>query len=281
MTDRAALMMMFAAAPWANGAVQPKLEDLLLRSLHLQAVWDRLSESVPAFGAINTRVEVAPSSTHGLGLFACEHISAGEPVSLYPIHAVGQGSNRGDPCVTSGEENSAYFTADEASAPYRATPTHESLQAEWADNLWIDANPSSLDLPGWIAHRSNDAAAILHEEGGGADTDKDCVGEAAILAYYAQCREKANAVLVPFGTVAPVMALWSIRPIAKGDEVLQIYGHDYWLTRQGFEVPAMTKAVATEMRECWKDPARLAVDVQQPERLAEELALLEGIMGLT
>jgi hypothetical protein len=254
---------------------EQRMEDLLLRSLHLQDVWERLSASVPSFEAVNGCVEVAPSSKHGLGLFARTPIDEHALVSFYPIHAIGSGSSLGDPCVTSGEDNLQYFGADAASAPYRATPTHSSLKGAWADNLWIDANPTTPDVPGWLAHRANDAAAIIDDPG----SATGATSEDSILAYYAECCASRNAVLVPFGAAAPVMCLWSTRSIAPGEEILQTYGHDYWLTRQGLEVPAMSKAVAVEMRTCWKDTARLAVDVQLPERMADEMALLEGIMG--
>ena len=263
-----------AAAATATHAERyaARMEDLLLRSLHVQEIWERLSPDVPAFDAVTRSAEVRPSTIEGLGLFARVEMAENAVASFYPIHALGSGSGDGGVCLTSGDANNAYFGADEKSAPYRATPSHRTLSTSaWPDDLWIDANPNLEDKPGWLAHRANDAAFMTAGHPAQAD----------ILAYYSQCREAANCVLVPFGAAAPVMCLWTLRPVAAGEELLQIYGHDYWVTRQGGgRVPPMSEAVLAAVKGCgWKQAVRSAVSDHQPARYAEEVELMETILA--
>lgn len=258
---------------------QQRMEQLLLRSLHVQDTWERMSSVIPSFGAMTRSSEVAPSS-HDLGLFAREPLDENRIASLYPVHALGSGTEF---CLTSGDENNAYFGAkDEVEAPYRVETCHRSL-AGWADDLWIDANPSLPDTPGWLGHRANDAAAIAC-----ADDDAAPPSEARVLEYYAQCAERANVVLVPVGDAAPLMCLWTIRPIAAGEELLQIYGHDYWLTRgqHGSLAPrseavrsTYTEAVRAAAYRCWKSHMDDAVlHGKLADQYPDEVELLEGIL---
>ena len=52
--------------------------------------------------------------------------------------------------------------------------------------------------------------------------------EIDVLAYYAACDLGCNAVLLPFGDVAPIMALCTTRNVAEGEELLVSYGHQAW-----------------------------------------------------
>lgn len=243
---------------------QQKMEALLLRTLHLQDVWERMSASVPSFKTLTQSAEIAPSPTHGLGLFARGDIDQDMMVSLYPVDALGSTGS----CLFTGAENEAIFGDGnkEPSRAYRVEINHRSL-VNWADDLWVDANPNLADRPGWLAHRANDAASCT-----AAPTEE------AILDYYAQCAERANVILVPFGDVAPIMCLWTLRPISAGEEIFQIYGHDYWVSRQGGDVPPYTEAVLRAAQGCWKQKAQEVVRKDLPRLMQDEIALLEGIM---
>ena len=256
-----------ASSPVSKSKLQ-NMEQLLLRTLHVQDVWERMSSAVHLFDATTHAVEVRPSSTHGLGLFACGALPKDSLATFYPVHAIGAGD---DICLTSGKENLAYFGSegdDDSSAPYRLEPTHGCL-ANWAADMWLDVNPTLADQPGWLAHRANDAAM--------------CEGalpcEDAILAYYSQCQERANAVMVPFGGAVPLMCLWTTRAVAAGEEIFQIYGHDYWISRQGSTVPPYTKPVLRAADRGWKAAVRRATTETMPALLSDEMALLEGIMA--
>jgi hypothetical protein len=240
---------------------QQKLEALLLRTLHVQDVWVRMSGAVGSFGATTRAVELAPSSTHGVGLFAREALEEDVVASFYPVHALGSA----DACLCTGEENEAHFAGEDGPSGYRVNPSHRSLEG-WANDCWIDANPNLPDQPGWLAHRANDAARCT------------AATEDTILEYYAQCAERANAILVPFGDAAPIMCLWTIRPIAAGEEIVQIYGHDYWIKLAGGVVPPYTESVLRAARRSWKDRMRAVVTDRLPDLMCEEVALLEGIM---
>ena len=222
-------------------------------------------DKVPSFNAVTQGVEAAPSLTHGIGLYARAPLANNSIVSFYPVHALGGGGKDGI-CLmdSSKEENSAYFGV-EGSAPYRVTLSHREMREGplSANDVWIDANPLLPDKPGWLAHRANDAAVC---ESGAED---------AILSYYATCRERTNAYMVPFGDAMPLMCLWTTRPIEAGEEILWPYGHDYWIDQQGGTVPPFTEPVLRAAKDSGKG-MRAANALQ--EHVPEELAMLEGLM---
>ena len=238
------------------------LDQMLLRALNLQDVWPQLNPRVPGFEHMMEAFQTGSSSTHGIGLFAnpeSDGIVEDAPISFYPVHALGRDTR----CFVD-EVSRPYFDA-KGSASYRVNPSHRSLDG-WADDFWIDANPTLEDQPGWLGHRANDAATL-----------PPYASETDILEYYARCREVANAVLVPFGDAAPIMCLWSLRPIAPGEEIFQIYGHDYWIKQGGGVVPPYTDAVLRAAKACWKDFVVTASKTQRKE-LDSEVVLLEGLM---
>lgn len=247
------------------------VDDLLRRSVHLSNVWERMSMQVAAFDAISSQTYASPSSMPdaGLGLFASRAIPEHSVAAFYPIDAIGIAAAE-TTTLTIGDENDAYF-GDLSGSPYRVTLSHHSLGKLGDDELFIDANPNLVDRPGWLGHRANDAACI----GLGDDTD-----EQAIVDYYTQGTERSNVVLAPFGDAAPIMCLWTTRAIEKGEELFFIYGHDYWITRQGQKMPPISKPVLEALRKSgWKQAIKRAVTELQPARYPEEIELLEGIMG--
>ena len=152
----------------------------------------------------------APSSRHGLGLFAATNLAANTVATFYPVHSLGVGD-----FGAALKEDTEYFASLPGPSEYRMQPLHQSLR-DWAPNLFIDVNPNREHVPGWIGHLANDASCTSG------------TSEAEALDYYDRCSRLCNAVLLPFGEVAPIMALCTTRSISEGEELLISYGHSYW-----------------------------------------------------
>ena len=165
-----------------------------------------------AFREMCECVEAAPSELHGRGLFARAPIAKGSLVTFYPVDALGDAQNA--------LALRRYETL--AMRDYKVEIFHGLLRG-WAEDLWIDADPSKELVAGWLGHLVNDAAVCAS----GAQHD--------IERYYADACAKANCELVPFGDACPLMVIVATRDVEAGAELLQSYDHDYW-TQQ--ETPA-------------------------------------------
>mmetsp|Transcript_1926 Transcript_1926/g.2072 ORF Transcript_1926/g.2072 Transcript_1926/m.2072 type:complete len:398 (+) Transcript_1926:36-1229(+) len=154
------------------------------------------------FSAIRTNCHVAPSSRHGLGLFASRDLEKDTIAQFYPVHALGN-------------ETHAFSVGGE----YNNTAHYKNglLQPNIKKGIWIDYQTDRPDLPGWLGHRANDATNLNEST------------EAAILNYLSTSCREANTIMVPFGDAAPLMALITTRPIRKDEEILITYGQVYWL----------------------------------------------------
>merc|ERR1712060_404877 len=120
------------------------------------------------------------------------------------------------------DQDAPYFKGSDRG--YRLEPWHDALEP-WAPDLWIDANPQRDSVSGWVGHLLNDAATCA----GGSDAE--------ILQYYETGCKECNCVMIPCGEAAPLMAVYTLRPVDRGEELLFSYGHDYWLSALGLEVP--------------------------------------------
>lgn len=177
-------------------------------SVRLQEQWGAMAnlENWPsAFVEMSECVEAAPSALHGRGLFASAPISKGQVVTFYPVDAMGDSLN----ALALNQYESL------GSRDYKVELFHGLLQG-WAEDLWIDANPSKLLVRGWLGHLVNDAAVCASSEQHDIDT------------YYSEVADKANCELVPFGDACPLMAIVATRDLEAGAELLQPYDHDYW-----------------------------------------------------
>ena len=218
------------------------------------------------FDAMARSVRAGPSAVHGLGVFAGRALPAGTLASLYPVHSVGVGSQR-----IHADEDGAYWR-EPCTTAYRATITHAATPGapgarpvqEWAAGAYVDANPERPHVDGWLAHLANDAAAC------------SASSEAEILAYYAACEAACNAVMLPLGRAAPVMALVTVCDVPAGQELLLSYGHTYWIEHFGGTAPPATPAVLRAAARIRGDGlearvARLQADYPSEERLLEGL----------
>ena len=194
---------------------------------------------------------VGPSKVDGLGLHASRDLEPGTLVTLYPVHAMGDEEH----CLTFDE--SGHFE-NAMTRPYRVGCTHEAFKEA---KVWVDANPDRPRSDGWLGHMVNDAAIV--------DSGEDEM----IEEYYDQA--KANVVLVPL-SVAPLMAWVTRCTVPRGAECLGTYGHDYWLSRGGREVPAFTPRVIAAASGWKADQRRAREEVSQ--RYENELALLGALM---
>ena len=148
-------------------------------------------------------------------------------VALYPVHAMGVGE-----LGACEDEDTRYFqeqSVGDRPSEYRMRLIHRGL-VDAAPGAWADCNPQRTHAPGWHAHLANDAAVC-----GGAS-------EADVLAYYAGIDADSNAVLVPFGDVAPLMALCTTSEVRQGEELLLAYGHSFWIERLPVPASALVSA---------------------------------------
>ena len=112
--------------------------------------------------------------------------------------------------LTAGIANKRHFSGSERlrilrEGCYRVGVNHPRVR-QWADDLWVDANPSQPATAGWLAHLSNDVA-MLHGVACG-DRAEAREAEAAISAYYDAARERSNCVLIPIEDAAPLLGMF-------------------------------------------------------------------------
>jgi hypothetical protein len=216
-----------------------RMQTILRVAHHLHTQWPALVAHEPdlRFGSLQTLVRAAPSDLHGVGLFAAEPLAAGTVVTLYPIHALGDAST----CLTCDVdgEDAKHFGSGGSDWPYRVDLPVSPRLAEWAEDLWIDANPARDVNAGWLGHLVNEGVVCP----GGA--------EEQIVSYYASTLERANCLMVPFGDT-PLMCWVTTSDVSQGDELLGVYGHDYWVARTLGAVPPYTPPVLQAARE-WKE----------------------------
>ena len=272
-----------AASP-ADAVATERLRALFNGCLDLQQpwMWDGLRAlgkegALPMrFDEIATNVVAGQSMRHGLGAFASRPIPAGTIATLYPVHSLGVGSRR---VFAADASDTAYWQREPCTTAYRAQFLHAALPTDaaagpvqqWAPGAYIDANPERPHLAGWLGHLANDATAC---------TDST---EAAVLAYYNACACSCNAVMLPLGKAAPLMALVTTEDVDEGDELLLSYGHSYWIENTsggaGKAPPrAMSPAVRQAARATWGDGLEAAV-ARLVGAYANEVKLLEGLLA--
>lgn len=194
------------------------LETLFSAALLLQdAFEDHVSGKVANDGWRQTRFSqiannayVAPSSRHGLGLFANVDLEADTLITFYPVHRIGLD----DEDFVEMDEDKDYWEKAHSKGSWskysQNVLNHEA-------NIFVDVNPQREDVPGWLAHRANDASI--------------CTGpdEKALRQYYTTSERECNCEIVPFGKITPIMALMTKRTIRKDEEILLCYEHGYWI----------------------------------------------------
>mmetsp|Transcript_10475 Transcript_10475/g.15048 ORF Transcript_10475/g.15048 Transcript_10475/m.15048 type:complete len:431 (-) Transcript_10475:18-1310(-) len=158
------------------------------------------------------RVRAAPSSIHGTGLFACSDLEVGTVATFFPVHSLRVGNMIVQDMVM--HDN----TYNIIPSSHAVDCFQHSLQGSCLQHLTIAADPHK-HTPGWLGHLANDVTVCA------SDSDAD------IALYAAECREKSNSILVPFGdAAAPLMCLVVMRRVAAGEELLRSYGPDHWTT---------------------------------------------------
>ena len=239
-----------------------RMQTILRVAHHLHTQWPALVAHEPdlRFGSLQTLVRAAPSDLHGLGLFAAEPLAAGTVVTLYPIHALGDAST----CLTCDVdgEDAKLFGSGGSDWPYRVDLPVSPRLAEWAEDLWIDANPARDANAGWLGHLVNEGVVCP-----GADDEQ-------IVSYYASTLARANCLMVPFGDT-PLMCWVTTSDVSQGDELLGVYGHDYWVARALGAVPPYTPPVLQAARE-WKEAIQASRRGVQTA-YAEEIDALGGL----
>lgn len=240
-------------------ALKPaRLHSLLRVAHHLQTNWEAIEAQ--GFDGMLPRAHAAPSPLHGTGLFASEPLEPGTVAALYPMHALGDSST----CLTCDADgaDAAHFGGGGADWPYRIDlPVSPRLEG-WAEDLWIDSNPARDARAGWLGHLVNEGETCA----GGSDEQ--------IVDYYEATLARANCFLVPFGDT-PLMCWATTKPVGAGEELLGVYGHDYWVARALGAVPAYTERVLRAARE-WKRAvgecrARVQAEYAEEVRAIEEL----------
>ena len=185
-----------------------RMSSMLEACSSLQDTWAMMANPPPGvmpaldrsrFGAIERCTQAAPSLRQGLGVHASCFLPAASVATLYPVNAIGDASHR----LTLNRDDEMYFKGTTA-RPYRLEPWHPAIKA-WSSSLWIDANPERAPRAGWLGHLVNDAAVCS----GGSDAE--------ISSYY---QAPTNCVMVPFGRVAPIMAVFTTRDVDEGEELL-------------------------------------------------------------
>ena len=165
------------------------MERLMASYLELRSNWETLASQAPAFAAMAKQSHAASSAVHGIGLFASEDLPTGNLVTMYPIDALGDETSY----LSFGKANQAHFGVSEklrkqATGWYKVSLSHPSI-LRFADDLWIDANPTLRAQPGWLGHCVNDCATL--------PDDEDCSDAGAICSYCEEARARSNCVLVP------------------------------------------------------------------------------------
>ena len=242
-----------------------RMHGMLRVAHHLHSNWDSvLGEPDLRFDSVQASAHAAPSQLHGTGLFASEPIEAGQLVTLYPIHALGDATT----CLTcdeDGRDAELFGEKGRTDWPYRVDLPVSPGLAGWAEDLWVDTNPTRDARSGWLGHLVNEGVA--------------CAGstEPQIVDYYAETLRRANCFLVPFGDT-PLMCWAATRAVAAGEELLGVYGHDYWCARDGGGgggVPSYTPEVLRAAQE-WK-AALSACRASVQEEYEAEVAALGGL----
>ena len=241
-----------------------RMEQLLNNFINLRkSEWDGLVKR-PAFSRMTQCVHAEKSEIHGMGLFASEDLPEGVLASLYPVDALGDADGF---LMWGNKENRAHFSGSEkarraASGWYRVGLSHPSV-LRWGRDIWVDANPSMPAQSGWLGHYANDAASICD----GAD-------DRAVETYYGHALAHSNCVLIPMGDAAPLLCIVTTSCIARGQELLIAYGHEYW---QPGHVPSAAVREASD-RVFVERSIRAQSDLR--ERYGEEVRLLEEMLAL-
>jgi len=265
--------------------IVPTIEELAARqhvAMNLMAPsWPLVVERLGGDFLSGTCVQVAPSLTHGLGVFATEDIPAGELVTLYPCHRVLQTTEKGKivGAMADDEVDAAYFVpprgsvspedAEARQTTYSQAYAHVNPQRQARFNL--DANPSRPDVPGWLGHRINDGATV--ERG-----IEDLGLPAQVMKYYEESAATRNccAVALP----VPLIGFVTTKAVPSGSELLCTYGHSYWL-KTAAKRDAIEMALAdTLVGEAFAAQAREAdlFQVATDKKYSRQLSALESFI---
>ena len=153
--------------------------------------------------------EALPSKIHGLGVFATRDIPAFSYITMYPCDGVKwqptewrHDSMLATSCYATGWAGN---TREETiSYSQNLPPTRKTA------SVGIMGDPTMSDDPHFLAHIINDGAMCKRPE--------------AVNIYSSASMTKMNS---SFDAV--LMAQFSVRDIAAGEEILNHYGEDYWL----------------------------------------------------
>lgn len=239
--------------------------------------WQTISTQMLDGALSGTAVDAAPSSIDGTGAFAARDIEAGELVTLHPVDRILQTVSSGKVAGALMDEplDQPYFcappssvSADELAArqvAYRKTFRH--VDPRRPESFMLDANPLKAARTGWMGHLVNDGARLTRDE----------QSEAAILDYYAASGERRNVCTVAL--CVPLVGFVTTRPVAKGEELLATYGHQWWTLlstyEAGEEASRLGEVAALAAREA--DLWQVATD----KRYVKEFAALGTLIART
>ena len=250
-------------------------------ALILRDSWDTVSERLG--GVLSGEcVQAKMSSHHGIGLFATRDIPEGELIALHPIDRVLLQLSGGKVTGALAEEDDAsYFRptgpeaamldADELAyrqVAYRKAFSH--INPQRPERFLLDANPTKPDVQGWLGHRINDGATL-----------SPGASEEAILEYYEESGATRNCCAVAL--CPPLLAFVTTRPVKEGAELLQTYGHHYWLQSSEATAPgseeessdAAEQKIQALAREA--DLWQVSVDKKHAEHIAALDAFIEKL----
>ena len=196
-------------------------------ALALRQNWETVSDRLGGLLS-GESVQTKTSPSHGVGVFATRQISEGELIALHPVDRVLLQLPGGKVTGALAEEaDASYFrptgpaagglSADELAyrqVAYRKAFSH--INPQRPERFLLDANPTKPDVKGWLGHRINDGAAL-----------SPGASEEAVLEYYEKSGAERNCCAVAL--CPPLLAFVTTKPVAEGAELLQTYGHHYWL----------------------------------------------------
>lgn len=165
---------------------------------------DILCDIMPINSLITAPVEVRPSSIHGNGVFATRNINVGEFITFYP----------GDVLLYEPEDkNSKVARYWSERYIFKHNCNIDKIYEEVSNDYWCKVDncyslwgdPSFIDKPCYIGHIINDAPDLKPEK----------------------CNSQFHILKNGMG-----VAICSIKPIKKDEEILLSYGPTYWKNKE-------------------------------------------------
>ncbi len=177
-----------------------------------------------AFTTHTAPVQVRPSRTHGLGVFATQAIPQEKVVTLYPCDSSVLYNTRRE-IIDVHSDSSTLLTDNDIIEAMKANQAYNI--AALKGTVVINGDPAQHNNPWFIGHMCNDGACINESN----KSDPKQLYRAAQV--YTACSDaKANAYLHELSCYGRLycMAIVTQKAVAAGEELLVSYGHQHWMT---------------------------------------------------